>query len=221
MNKKIIYGILIILIVAGAIIISTMGLEADLMYRKNVRMSVYIEKGINKEDIKQMVQEVFSTSNIILQNVEYYNDMVSITIPQENLDDNKDEKLEQFKTKLSEKYELKKEDIDVEVSYQPKLKLSSIIKPYLVPMAISMVTILVYVAVRFRKLGTLKTLALYAITVLAVEAVFLSILAITRIPINRFIIPIGLFLYILVLCIVTAIQENSLSKVIASKKEEK
>ena len=134
--------------------------------------------------------------------------MFSVTISQDI--ENIDEKVEEFTNKINETYELGEEGADVKVTYQPKIRLLSILTPYLLPLAISMIIILVYVIIRFRKIGILKILGLYILTVLASEAVYLSILAIFRIPINRLIIPIGLAIYVIVITIITAIREKNL-----------
>ena len=42
--KKIIYAVLICVIIAGIVIIATLGLNADIIYSKNVQIDVYIGK---------------------------------------------------------------------------------------------------------------------------------------------------------------------------------
>ena len=101
---------------------------------------------------------------------------------------------------------------DITVTHQPKIKLSSIFTPYIWPLAISALIILVYIIVRYRKIGIFRTIAFYAVTILASEAVYLSILAIARIPVNRLVMPIGLLIYVVVLTIVTTIKEKQYAK---------
>ncbi len=212
MKKKIIYGILIVIIIAGIAIVATQGLRADIIYSKNVKIDIYLGKEFKNNDIKQMAQEVFGYDRILIQKVELYGDMVSITIPDKN-DDNLDEKVEQLNSKINEKYELENTvDEDITVTYQPKIKLSSIFMPYVWPLAISALIILVYVIVRYRKIGIIRTIAFYAVTILASEAVYLSILAIARVPVNRLTMPIGLLIYVIVLTIVTAIKEKQYAR---------
>ena len=52
MNKKVFYAILICIMIAGAIVIATMGLKADIIYSKNVRLDMYLGKEYNKNDIE-------------------------------------------------------------------------------------------------------------------------------------------------------------------------
>lgn len=211
MKKKMIYGILIVIIIAGIVIVATQGLKADIIYSKNVKIDIYLGKDFENSDIKQIAQEVFGYDRIIVQKIELYGDMVSITIPDNN-DENMDEKVEQLNSKINEKYELKNKVDDITVTHQPKIKLSSIFTPYIWPLAISALIILVYIIVRYRKIGIFRTIAFYAVTILASEAVYLSILAIARIPVNRLVMPIGLLIYVVVLTIVTAIKEKQYAK---------
>ena len=209
MKKKILYAILICIIVAGAIIIATMGLRADIVYGKNVRIDVYLGKEYNHNEVEKIAKEVFETKRTLIQQVEYYGDMFSLTISQDVKDI--DGKVEELNNKINEKYELENKKEDIKITYQPKVKLSEILKPYLLPLAISMAIILAYVIVRFRKIDIWKILGSYILIVLACEAIYLSLLAIFRLPINRLVTPIGLAIYVIVITVITAMKEKKLA----------
>ena len=209
MNKKVFYAILICVIIAGAIVIATMGLKTDITYSKNLRLDIYLGNEYTKEDIEQVAKEVFGNERILVQQIEYYGDMFSITISQEV--EEIDNKIEQLTNKLNEKFDLKLEKENITKVYQPHIRLSSVLMPYLLPIAISMIVVLAYVMIRFRKIGVWKTLALYVLTAAASELLYLSILAICRIPINRLVTPIGLAIYAIVITIITAKQEKKLT----------
>ena len=83
MNKKVFYAILICVIIAGAIVIATMGLKTDITYSKNLRLDIYLGNEYTKEDIEQVAKEVFGNERMLVQQIEYYGDMFSITISQE------------------------------------------------------------------------------------------------------------------------------------------
>lgn len=209
MNKKVFYAILICVIIAGAIVIATMGLKTDITYSKNLRLDIYLGNEYTKEDIEQVAKEVFGNERILVQQIEYYGDMFSITISQEV--EEIDNKIEQLTNKLNEKFDLKLEKENITKVYQPHIRLSSVLMPYLLPIAISMIVVLAYVMIRFRKIGVWKTLALYVLTAAASELLYLSILAICRIPINRLVTPIGLAIYAIVITVITARQEKKLT----------
>lgn len=209
MNKKIFYAILICVIIAGAIVIATVGLKTDITYSKNLRLDVYLGNEYTREEIEQIAKEVFGNERMLVQQVEFYGDMFSITMSQEV--EEVDTKIEQLTNKLNEKLELELKTENITKVYQPHIRLSSVLIPYLLPLAISMIVILTYVLIRFRKIGVWKTFALYVLTVLASELLYLSILAICRIPINRLVTPIGLAIYTIVITVITARQEKKLA----------
>ena len=208
MKKKIFYAILICIIIAGIAVIATIGLKVDIDYSKNIRIDVYLGKTYNQNEVIELSKEVFGTDRVAVQQVEYYGDMYSLTISQDIED--LDKKIEEYNNKLNEKYHIENKKEDIKVTYQPKVKLFDVVKPYLIPLAISMSIILVYAMVRFRKIGILKTLAAYILYVLAVEGVYLSIIAIARIPIGRLIIPIGLAILVITMILITAKREKKL-----------
>lgn len=207
--KKIIYALLICIIIAGIIVIATFGLKADIIYSKNIELDIYLGKSFEKKDIENIVNEVFPGERTIVQEIEFFEDMVSITI-QDRDEEELNNKVEELNNKINEKYELENEVDDISITHNPKVKLSSLIMPYVWIMGISLVLILIFVAIRYKNLRVVKTLLTYIISIIGVEMLFLSILAIARIPINRQIIPIGLILYIFVITILTILNERKL-----------
>lgn len=216
--KKIIYGILACIIVIGAIITFTIGLNVDIIYSKNVEIDVYIGKVVNLDEVKQIAKEVFSNEKIRVQEIEMFHDMVSITM-EDKTDEELKESIEQLNIKINEKYGTENEVEDsITITHNPKVRLSSILKPYLLPVAMSMIIILVFVGIRYRKLGMAKTVISYAGYTALVELVYLSLLAITRFPINHFVTPIGLVLYIITITSLSFRNERKLAGIVSEEK---
>lgn len=211
--KKIIYAVLICVIIAGIVIIATLGLNADIIYSKNVQIDVYIGKIVDIKDIESIAREVFPGERIIVQEIELFQDMVSITISDNRTEEELNTKIEELNTKINEKYELENSVDDISVTHNPKIKLSSLIMPYALTIGISMIIILVFVGIRYKKLGVLKTLVTYILSIGAAEMILLSIIAITRLPINRFVIPVGLLLLIVIITILGFKNEKKLTTV--------
>lgn len=218
--KKIIYAILVCIIIAGAVITYTIGLKADIIYSKNTQIDIYIGKTFEEKEMKEIVKEVFPDNRSIIQKIELFGDMVSITIPEKSEEELKD-KLEQLNTKINKKYQVENKVEDITISHNPKTKLSSIIKPYIIPMAITIIIILIYAMVRYKKIGIGKILVTYILSVGAVEAIYLSVLAITRFPINRLVIPIGLVLYVTTITTLGFINEKKLTEILPERKNKK
>ena len=212
--KKIIYVILICIIIAGIVIIPTMGLEADLIYSKNVEIDVFLGKSFSMDDMQQIVSEVFPGEKTIIQEVELFEDMVAITIPDTRNEEDLQSKVEELNNKINEKFEVENKVEDLTVTHNPKVKLSSIVLPYLFTLAISIVIILVFVAIRYRKLGIMKTILTYILSIGAVELLLLSVIAISRFPINRLVIPVGLVLLVVTITVLGFKNEKKLADTI-------
>ena len=211
--KKIVYAILICIIIAGIVVIATVGLKADIIYSKNVELDVYVGETFERKDIENIVNEVFPNERVIINEVEMFGDMFSVTLADTRTEDELNSKVEELVTKVNEKFGTELETSDVEIRHNPKARLSSIILPYAVTIGISMALILVYVGIRYRKLGIVRTILTYIVSILAIEMIYLSILAIVRYPINRIVIPIGLVLLVTVVTILGFVNEKKLTKI--------
>ena len=219
--KKVIYAILICLIIAGIVIIATVGLKADIIYSKNVELDIYLGKSFEIKDLQSIVNEVFPKERAIIQEIELFGDTVSITLEDNRTEEELNSKIEELNKKINEKYELENEAKDITVTHNPKIKLSSILMPYVYSLGISLVIILIYVGIRYRKLGIVKTLITYLLAIGATEMLLLSVIAITRFPINRLVIPVGLLLFVVVITILGFSNERKLAKLDDKEKEKK
>ena len=219
--KKVIYAILICLIIAGIVIIATVGLKADIIYSKNVELDIYLGKSFEIKDIQNIVNEVFPKERAIIQEIELFGDTLSITLEDNRTEEELNSKIEELNKKINEKYELESEAKDITVTHNPKIKLSSILMPYVYSLGISLVIILIYVGIRYRKLGIVKTLITYLLAIGATEMLLLSVIAITRFPINRLVIPVGLLLFVVVITILGFSNERKLAKLDDKEVEKK
>lgn len=209
MNKKIIYGILALIVLVGAVLVVTIGLKLDMKNDANTKIYVYIGKEFDNNDIEQIAKETFETDTAIVQKVEIYNEMALITIKEQNTE-NINEKIESLNSKINEKYGLENKKEDIVIKNETKINMYSVIKPYILPMLISLIVILVYSSIIYRKLGILKNIIIYVLTVIGSQLLYASILVITRLPFNMFIIPIGLIIYAITIVVVTIIKQKQL-----------
>lgn len=219
--KKIIYAILILIIIAGIIIIPTIGLRADIIYSENVELDVYVGKTFDRKDIESIVSEVFPDERVIIQEIEMFNDMFSLTLQDNRSEDELNTKIEELNNKINEKYGTENTVDDISVTHNSRIRLSDILIPYAVTIGISVVVILVFVGVRYRKLGVIRTLITYLLSIGASELLLLSIIAITRFPINRLVIPVGLVLFVIVVTILGFVNEGKISKLAIEEDKKK
>lgn len=189
--NKIIKILLVCLFIAGIIVISTIGFNVGTKYSENTQIGINIGKEFNISDIKEITDEVFGNQRVLIQKVELYQDMLLITV-----EDASEEQISDLNTKINEKFGIENVITDVEVTHNANLKLKSIVKPYIIPMLIVTILIVLYTIIAYRKLGVLKVLYNTAMAIIVPEAILISLYAVTRIPVNRLTMIIGLIVYI-------------------------
>ena len=70
------------------------------------------------------------------------------------------------------------------------------------------VLILIYAAIRFRKIGTAKVIYQMVTLTIMAELLYGALIAITRYPVNRLVMPVGVVIYIAVITTLTGIFEK-------------
>lgn len=214
-KQKMIIAIIILIIIAGIIITATMGLNFDLRFQESKKVELYLGKDFEIKDIKEITNEVMPNQYVIVQKVEVYEDSVSIIAKDIN-----DEQKQNLVNKVNEKYGTEISNDTTEIVTIPHTRGRDLVKPYILPFAISMIIILVYMAVRYRKLGVIKTVLQTIFVCILTQVVLLSIIAITRIPVGRLTMPISVAVYLLTLVGVTSNLENKLKIENEREKEE-
>lgn len=194
-KQKIICIVIIAVILAGISIICTTGFNLSLMYSNNKRIDVYIGKDFSLGDIKVIADEIFE-GNKVLQTSELIDDYVSVTVK-----DASEEQVNNFKTKISEKYNVSEELQSIKTTEVPSVNVVDVMKPYVFPIILVTLIATIYLTIRFREKNALKVCAKVISSLIIIEALYLSIIAITRIPFSDLIMPIGLLIYIISLMI--------------------
>ena len=189
--KKIIQIVLMCLIIAGVIIVATIGFNVGTKYSETTQISIKIGKEFDLKDIKSITNEVFDKQNTQIQYVELYKDMVQITVKEAS-----EEQIKTLNDKINEKYEISNELSNVLVTRQSNVRLRDIVKPYIVPVAIVSVITIVYVMIAFRKLEIWQVLYNTLMTMVAPQAILAGFYAVTRIPVNRLTVVIEILIYI-------------------------
>ena len=127
-----------------------------------------------------------------------------------------DEQKQSIIDKINEKYQTELSADSTQIQTIPHTRGRDIVKPYITPFIISTAIILAYMAIRYRKIGVLRTLLKTIATSVIAQAVLLSIIAITRIPVGRLTIPMIVTVYMLTLVGLT----TNFEKKLEIKKEE-
>ncbi len=195
-NKIICLGI-VLLILAGIIVVALKGFNVDLMYSNHEEIDIVIGKDFELSDVKNITNEVFNKRKVNLRKIEVFEDAVAIDIEYTT-----ENELNSLKDKMNEVYGLSLETIESKTV--ANLRIRDIVDPYIFPVSISFVILLVFVVIRYRKIASKAFIKLpidLLIKQVVLQASLMSIIAIFRIPFSKMILPI-LIIIGLISCII-------------------
>lgn len=201
--KKIFFYVAIILvIIAGIVMVAVKGFNVELRYKANKKVELAIGETVDVSKIQEKADEVFGKGKSIVQIVELFKDAVQVTA---------EEMTEEQKNSLVEKInELYPQEATEEGKEPEKLldaskvtivstenaRLRDFLQPYVIPVLVVTVVILVYYAILYRELGVTKVLLKAVSTIVLSQLVLLSVFAITRFPMGRLTTPLMLLVYV-------------------------
>ena len=200
---RIIMVIFALIILSGIIMICVKGYNYDLLYSKSVRMNIYLTKEFKVNEIEEIAKEILGTNKLKVQQGNTFGTVVSIVAKEIT-----EEQQNNIIQKLNEKYEIEiDKDEDVIVAQIPQVNIMEITTKYISPLVITTIVILVYFVIRYRSQGIIKCIGIPVLTLIGVSALYVSIIALTRIPVNEFFIIFLVLIYFLTL-ICNAIKLN-------------
>ncbi|MCF0124237.1 MAG: hypothetical protein HUJ68_00475 [Clostridia bacterium] len=209
-KQKISMIIIALIILVGTIIALTIGFNFDLKYQKTKRISIYLDKQFEISDIKKIAKETLDGQKVAVQKVEVYEDTVSIMAK-----DISEEQKQKFIEKINEKYEKEFNTEQIEIETVANTRGRDMLKQYIVPFVITTAIILVYMAIRYRKLGwvdvTLKSVG----SIILTQIVLFSMIAIVRIPLGNITPILVIATYVAVLICLTEKYEKDLKEKVA------
>ena len=194
---RIIMVIFALIILSGIIMICVKGYNYDLLYSKSVRMNIYLTKEFKVNEIEEIANEIVGTNKLKVQQGNTFGTVVSIVSKEIT-----EEQQNNIIQKLNEKYEIEiNKDEDVIVAQIPQVNIWEMITKYISPLVITTIVILVYFVIRYRKQGIIKCIGIPVLTLIGIIALYVSIIALTRIPVNElFIIFLVLIYFLTLIC---------------------
>ena len=214
-NKVKFVGLAVVVLFIVALIMGcVIGINKDLMYQSHEQISIVIGKDFEISDVKKITDEVFKDKYVVLRKVEVFKDSVAIDI-----DYSTEEELEALKNKMNEVYGLSLESITAEQI--PAIRIMDIITPYIVPSIISIVVLLVYVGIKYRKIdkkAVVREPLFLLVSVLAALLAYYSLVVICRIPFSKSIVSISAIVAFIISIVWVDSAEKRLNKAIEEEK---
>lgn len=208
-KNRLVYVIIAIVIIAGVINTYLNRFVFSLAYDTSAKIDIYIGKDYNLDEVEDIVEESLGTKDIIVQKVEYFNDMISITARSIS-----EEQKQNIVNKLNEKYTAEIKAEEVEIGIVPHYDGRDLLDRYIAPMGIAAIIVLIYMAIRYFKLGVIKVIVRTISWSIIIELLYISIISLARIPVSFYTIPLGIVIEVLTL---TALA-NKLEKELKEKK---
>ena len=208
-HKKILPIRVLLIIIVGVIVLAIKGMNYGLIYGNNTTIKMNLGKQVEVEDI---AKEIFEKEyNVKLVNNHKENVLITAKSVSE-------EQISTLISKINEKYELSISNEDLEITNNSKMNGKDIIRPYLAPAIITSIIVVLYFTIRYKKLGVLKTLITTLLIIMGTQMVYLSIYAITRIPVNELAMPISMLILVLSFIVLAEIFDKDMSKLKSNKK---
>lgn len=190
MNKKILYIVCAALLVINIIITATIGLRVNLYYGEGYTITFTQENKIEMSEIKSIAKEIWG-KDFVTRKVEFFNDSVKIKVKEVS-----NEQVQQLCDKINEKYSSELTVDDFRQEHISNVRILSLVEPYIVPIGISILLVMMYLAIRFR--GTKQMLSLL-LNVMSLVSIIFTLHAICRLPITEYTVPIFITLYGLII----------------------
>lgn len=192
MNRKLLVFIVsIVIMLTGAIMANTMGFNKSIEYGEHTKILVYMNMESNIEDVKNLVSEVFG-GRFEISYTDEFKDTISIKAQGIS-----EEQIDNLKNKLQEKYQFEENTEYLVTLGNASIGTYELVKDYIKPVAISFLIVIAYFAFAYRKLGWINGFVIPALSIIIINALYVSFIAIFRIPLNEYIIPLGVLIYIM------------------------
>ena len=196
-KNKITLLVLTILIIAGIIILGISGFEKSPDLKAGTKIEIYIPKGYEKQDVINIAKQSFGEDYLAFEEVEKLNQIAGIKV-----NNYTEEQLKDFKAKISEKYEIKTEELEMYEIPMPTVRISTLIEPYAFPTILTTIISLIYVLFRnLKSESKWKIILRIVLTLTVVLGAYFSLILIFRLPFGNYTMPIALAIYIITLII--------------------
>ena len=200
MKNKIIIAVLLLIIVAGVIMATVFGFNKSFEYGYTNKIFISFTESFDISDVEQMVKDVFQDAKYKVDYMDKFEDGVVVTTNSAT-----EEQVSAFEDKLIEKYEkfTDKGSGFMQVIHVPPVRTFDLVKVFVKPVIIITVVTLIFLAIMFRKSGLVKACVLPVAIILGINALFVSLIAIFRIPVSDYIVSLTMFVYAMSLIIAT------------------
>lgn len=204
-KNKLIYAIIFLIVIAGTICYFTKGINFDRKYSKNDQIVISNNTGFEISKIREISEKVLLGKNSDVREVEIFKNSVLISASEINEEDKEkiiEEVNKQYNTEISKD--------NVKIQSIEQFRIMDIVRPYILPIAITFVLILLYFLIKYKKLLAVNVLLKAISLPLIAELFLMSIIVITRMPFGDLALAMILVVYVATLVVCTTKFNNEI-----------
>lgn len=216
-TKKIIGILMALIIIAGIIVGAVKGFNVELKYRQHQKIELNIGQKVEISKIQKVANEVFGKNKAIVQIIEVYKDAVQISAV-EISEEQKNSVVEKINSLYPQENEVLIKSEGVKIITNANIRLRDILKPYISPIVIVTIAILVYFAIRYHKLGLIKSFVKPGVILILTPLLLLSVLATIRFPMGSLTTPLLLITYVISLIFISGKMDKTSKEIINNNK---
>lgn len=214
-NAKIVYIIIALIIIIGAIICGVKGFNIELQYSNRQQMILSHSTEFDVSKIEEISKSILENREVKVQKVERFGNAIEIVSSKIS-----DEEKENIIKKINEECDMDISNDDIKIVDIPNTRIRDILKPYILPGIITFVAVLLYFTIMYHKIGLNKVLLKGILIPIITEMLYYSIIAITRVPFGRITNAIAIGLYIISIGALAIYFQNEKEKLPKNDKKE-
>ena len=215
MKNKLLYLILILIIIFGAIVYIIKGFNKELNYSNRQAFEISSGSTLDETKIEEITKSIITDRVVKVQKLERFNNALEIISTSIS-----EEEKESIINKINEECNENISNEDTKIISITSTRIIDILKPYISFALLAFFAVLLYFLFVYNKLGIKKVLINGISLPIIFEMAYYAIILITRIPLGRVTNSLAVGIYILSIGVLSICFQNEKEKMIIKDKKE-
>ena len=216
MKNKLLYIVLIIVIIIGAIVYKAKGFNKELNYSSRQEFEISAASTFDVSKVESIAKEILSNRKVKVQKVERFDNALEIISTEIS-----EEEKQNIINKVNEEYNENISNEGISIITITSTRVLDIFKPYVLTAIISLIIVILYFLLLYNKIGIKKVLINGISIPILAELAYYSLIIIVRIPLGRVTNCVAVGIYLLTIGALSICFQNEKEKMIIKEENEK
>ncbi len=216
MKNKLLYIVLIIVIIIGAIVYKAKGFNKELNYSSRQEFEISAASTFDVSKVESIAKEILSNRKVKVQKVERFDNALEIISTEIS-----EEEKQNIINKVNEEYNENISNEGISIITITSTRVLDIFKPYVFTAIISLIMVMLYFLLLYNKIGIKKVLINGISIPILAELAYYSLIIIVRIPLGRVTNCVAVGIYLLTIGALSVCFQNEKEKMIIKEENEK